>query len=62
MKIASIIHRRWVACLVLALTGWSSTAHAAPINPDTAVKDGIEYYLETDKAIYDLGERVNALF
>ena len=33
-----------------------------PLNSNSVVKDGIEYYMETDKAVYDLGEQVEILY
>ena len=48
-----------LAGLVLAAWGCAQT----PIqNSTTAEKNGIEYYLETDKSSYQLGENINILF
>jgi predicted outer membrane repeat protein len=33
-----------------------------PINSDSVVKEGIEYYIRTDKSIYHLGENVEILY
>jgi len=45
--------------LVLALAG---CARGNLVNPNSVVEDGIEYYLQTDKYIYDLGENVQMLY
>ncbi|MCK4849720.1 MAG: PEP-CTERM sorting domain-containing protein [Phycisphaerae bacterium] len=37
-------------------------ANATPLNSNSTVKDGIEYYIQTDKGTYDLGEELNILF
>ncbi|GAF78502.1 unnamed protein product, partial [marine sediment metagenome] len=34
----------------------------APVNSNSIVKDGIEYYMQTDKFIYNLGEEVEMLY
>jgi len=44
--------------LVLGLAG---CAKANFVNSNSVVQDGIEYYLQTDKAVYDLGENVRML-
>jgi hypothetical protein len=33
-----------------------------PVNSNSAVKDGIEYYIQTDKPVYHLGEDVQMLY
>jgi hypothetical protein len=35
---------------------------ATPVNSNSIIEDGIEYYMQTDKSIYDLGESVEMLF
>jgi hypothetical protein len=47
--------------LVLLVLGISPIAMAVP-NSNSIIQDGIEYYTQTDKAIYDLGENVEMLF
>jgi hypothetical protein len=39
-----------------------ATAKATLVNSNSIVQDGIEYYIETDKAVYDLGEDVEVLY
>jgi hypothetical protein len=33
-----------------------------PVNSNSVVKDGIEYYIQTDKPVYHLGENVHMLY
>ncbi|MBA7485945.1 hypothetical protein ES707_21497 [subsurface metagenome] len=37
-------------------------AEAAPSDSNSIVKDNVEYYMQTDKAVYDLGENVEMLY
>ncbi len=46
-----------IVTLVLA-----GCARATFVNPNSVVEDGIEYYLQTDKFVYDLGEDVEMLY
>ena len=48
-----------VLVVVGATEGW---ANLLPVNSNTIVQDGIEYYIETDKIVYDLGEDVALVF
>ena len=41
--------------LVLAFAGM---AGATIVNPNSIIIDEIEYYVQTDKSVYDLGENV----
>jgi hypothetical protein len=45
------------AAAVFAIGG-QCRANLLPVNSNTVVQDGIEYYIETDKIVYDLGEDV----
>jgi hypothetical protein len=56
MKYAVII----IGCAVLVL-GITPIAMAVP-NSNSIVQYGIEYYIQTDKPTYDLGENVEMLF
>jgi hypothetical protein len=56
LKYAAII----IECVVLML-GVTSVAMAVP-NSNSIIEDGIEYYIQTDKAIYNLGDDVEMLF
>jgi len=51
---------------VVAVLAWGGAREARavllPVNSSTVVHDGIEYYIQTDKAVYDLGEDVEVLF
>jgi len=44
---------------VLALAG---CAKANFVNSNSVVQDGIEYYIQTDRAVYNLGENVEMLY
>jgi len=48
-----------VIMVVLALT---ECAKATLVNSNSIIQDGIEYYLQTDKFVYNLGEDVEMLF
>jgi hypothetical protein len=50
-----------IGFLVLVL-GIAPFAMATPVNSNSIIEDGIEYYIQTDKAAYDLGENVEMLF
>jgi len=45
--------------IILCLVGY---AKATIIDSNSIIKDGIEYYIQTDKAVYDLGENVEILY
>ena len=45
--------------LVLAFGGM---ARATIVNPNSIIIDEIEYYVQTDKSVYDLGENVEMLY
>ena len=33
-----------------------------PVNSNSIIKDNIEYYIQTDKSVYKLGEKVEMLY
>lgn len=45
--------------VTLALAG---CARATLVNSNSVVEDGVEYYIQTDKSVYDLGENVQILY
>ena len=51
---------------VAAVLAWGGARQAKavflPVNSNTVIQEGIEYYIETDKAVYDLGEDVEIFF
>ncbi len=47
------------ALLILCIT---SQTLANSVNSNSTVKDGIEYYVQTDKAVYEAGETVQILY
>ncbi len=53
--------RRVIVTIGLVVLGIASFAMAAP-DSNSIIKDGIEYYFQTDKFIYDLGENVEMLY
>jgi len=48
-----------VVLLVGATEGWASLV---PVNSNSIVQEDIEYYMQTDKSVYDLGEDVDILY
>jgi len=56
--------RAIIAVAVVLAWGGAREAKAVllPVNSNTVVQDGIEYYIQTDNAVYDLGEDVELLF
>lgn len=48
-----------VAIFCLSSIAWASIV---PVNSNSKVLDGIEYYIQTDKFTYQLGENVEMLF
>ena len=47
--------------VVLGIAAQSS-GNLLPVNSNTVVQDGIEYYIQTDRRVYDLGEDVEILY
>jgi hypothetical protein len=58
MRRASIL----TAAAVVLAVGAQSRGNILPVNSNSKVEYGIEYYIETDKAVYDLGEDLGLLF
>lgn len=58
MRRASIL----TAAAVLVVVVAQSRGNILPVNSNSKVEYGIEYYIETDKAVYDLGEHIEFLF
>ena len=48
--------------LVVLVLGFAGMARATLVNSNSIIQDGIEYYIQTDKAVYDLGEEVEMLY
>jgi len=40
----------------------TASAKAILVDSNSIIRDGIEYYIQTDKAVYDLGESVEMLY
>ncbi len=51
-----------VVALVMLVGATGSKANTVPINASYLGLEGIEYYIQTDKAVYDVGEDVEFLF
>ena len=51
----------FIVAVVIAL-GFVGKARATLIDSNSIVQDDIEYYIQTNKAIYDLGENVEILY
>ena len=49
------------AIVTLALAGMEE-ARGSCVDSNSIVKDGIEYYIQTDKSVYNLGEDVEILY
>jgi len=57
---------RWaiiiVAAVVVLVGATEGRASLVPVNWNSVIEDGIEYYIQTDKLVYDLGDDVEILF
>jgi len=51
-----------VAAVVVLVGAMEGRANLVPVNSNSVIEDGIEYYIETDKVVYDLGEDVEILY
>jgi len=51
-----------VAAVVVLVGATEGRASLVPVNSNSVIEDGIEYYIETDKVVYDLGEDVEILY
>lgn len=51
-----------LACVCISILFMTVSAKATLVNSNSIVQDGIEYYIQTDKAVYDLGESVEMLY
>jgi hypothetical protein len=49
-------------CAGISILFITASAKATLVNSNSIVQDGIEYYIQTDKAVYDLGENVEILY
>jgi len=48
--------------MVAAVLGIVRLPEAAGVNSNAIISDDIEYYIQTDKSVYDLGENVEMLY
>jgi len=51
-----------LAAFSLALAGGTRQASATLVNSNSVVRDNIEYIMQTDKSVYNLGENVQLLY
>ncbi|MHC4308422.1 MAG: PEP-CTERM sorting domain-containing protein [Planctomycetota bacterium] len=51
-----------LVCVCISILFITVSAKATLINSNSIVDLGIEYYIQTDKSVYDLGENVEMLF
>ncbi len=55
--------RKVIVTIIVVLVLWTAQpAKANLVDSNSIIVDGIEYYMHTDKSIYDLGENVDMLF
>jgi hypothetical protein len=47
---------------IILLLGIAPVTMATPVNSYSIIQDDIEYYIQTDKSVYDLGENVEMLY
>ncbi len=52
----------FIALIVSAILITERSAKANLVNSNSIVEDDIEYYMQTDKDVYDLGENVEMLY
>jgi len=50
------------ALVLIALTALPGRAGATLVNSNSIIKDNIEYYMQTDKSVYSIGETVDMLY
>ena len=51
-----------LVCAVIVTLVLVGCAKATLVNSNSVFQDGIEYYIQTDKSVYDLGEDVEILY
>jgi len=51
-----------LACVCISILFMTVSAKATLVDSNSIVRDGIEYYIQTDKSVYDLGESVEMLY
>jgi len=58
------INKNWksVVCAGIVILALAGCAKANLVDSNSILQDGIEYYMQTDKSVYDLGEEVQTLF
>ncbi|MBW8040064.1 MAG: hypothetical protein FVQ85_08705 [Planctomycetes bacterium] len=51
-----------LACVYISILFMTVSAKATLVNSNSIVQDNIEYYMQTNKDVYDLGESVELLY
>ena len=51
-----------LACVCISILFMTVSAKAVLVDSNSIIEDGIEYYIQTDKAVYDLGGNVEILY
>ena len=51
-----------VVCAGIVILALAGCAKANLVNSNSIIEEGIEYYVQTDRAVYNLGEEVQTLF
>ncbi len=51
-----------ILAVVILVHGTAQLARAALVDSNSIIEDNIEYYIQVDKSIYDLGESVEILY
>ena len=51
-----------IALVALVLAGYTSEAKGTLVDSNSIIRDGIEYYVQTDKFTYNLGENIEMLY
>jgi len=59
-KVKKLVCAGIVGLVILA--GYAKDAGATLVDSNSIVRDGIEYYIQTNKSVYDLGEDVEILY
>ena len=52
----------WAGIVLVILAGHPKDAGATLVDSNSIVRDGIEYYIQTNKSVYNLGENVEILY
>ena len=48
--------------MLILVLGTAQSAIATPVNSNSIIADGIEYYVQSDKAVYDVEDNIEMLY